>query len=471
MESFEKLAQDARVTVRRRGPANTHGRAVVYWMQRAQRAVDNLALETAIRAANLLKKPVVVFVSIVRDYPNANLRSYTFFAEGLKAVARGLERGGIGFVLRAWPENDLIKFCDEVSPCLVVGDENPIREPEQWRQTFAKKLRVPFWTVDADAIVPSHLLLKEQYGARTIRPRINALLDEFLVPVMNHKPQVRWQPKKKIASLSADSDLLANLPISRAVAPAASLHGGTDEGLKLLKSFLRENLACYDEGRNHPDRDHTSRLSPYLHFGHLGPHTVALAVKEADAPAPDREAFLEQLIVRRELAINFCRFNSNYDNLKCAEPWARRTLEEHARDEREYLYSEQQLENAETHDPLWNAAQRQMVVTGWMHGYLRMYWAKKILEWTRSAEEAFAIAVRLNDRYELDGRDPNGYAGVAWAIAGKHDRAWGPERPVYGKIRYMSYASTSRKFDGKGYIAKVNALGQEGRRLSGPPAV
>ena len=458
MDALEKLARDARVTVRRGGPAKADGRAVVYWMQRAQRAVDNPALETAIRAANLLKKPVVVFGGIVRDYPNANLRSFTFFVQGLRAVAQGLERRGIGFVLRAWPENDLAKFCEEVSACLVVGDENPAREPEQWRQALAQKLRVPFWTVDADVIVPGHLLLKEQYGARTIRPRINLLLDEFLVPVGQARPQVRWKPAKKVASLSPEADLLQGLPISRPVGPVAGLQGGTDEGLNLLKSFLRERLAGYDEGRNHPDEEHTSRLSPYLHFGHLGPLTVALAVKVADAPARDRAAFLEQMIVRRELAVNFCRFNPNYDNLKCAEPWALRTLAEHARDEREYIYSERQLENAETHDPLWNSAQRQMAATGWMHGYLRMYWAKKILEWTRSAEEAYAIAVRLNDHYELDGRDPNGYAGIAWAIAGKHDRAWGPERPVYGKIRYMSYASTSRKFDSKAYIQRVNSL-------------
>ncbi len=460
MDSLEKLARDARVTVRRGGPANAEGSAVVYWMQRAQRAVDNSALETAIRAANLLKKPVVVFVGIVRDYPNANLRSYTFFAQGLRDVAAGLERRGIGFVLRAWPENDLLKFCDEISPCLVVGDENPLREPEQWRKDLAARLRVPFWTVDADVIVPSHLLLKEQYGARTIRPRINSLLDGFLVPVGQATPRVRWGAAKKILSLSPEADLLQNLPISRAVQPVAGLRGGADEGIKILKRFLRERLAGYDEGRNQPDQDHTSRISPYLHFGHLGPHTVALAVKDAQTPAADREAFLEQLIVRRELAINFCRFNPNYDNLKCGEPWALRTLKEHARDEREYLYSEPQLENAETHDPLWNAAQRQMVVTGWMHGYLRMYWAKKILEWTRTAEEAFAIAVRLNDRYELDGRDPNGYAGIAWAIAGKHDRAWGPERPIYGKIRYMSYASTSRKFNSKAYVTMVNGMCQ-----------
>jgi deoxyribodipyrimidine photo-lyase len=215
-------------------------------------------------------------------------------------------------------------------------------------------------------------------------------------------------------------------------------------------------LPGYGTRRNHPDLDGTSQLSPYLHFGHIGPHTVALAVNDAGAPLADRQAYLEQLIIRRELAINFVKFNSHYDQLAGAEPWARRTLEEHRRDEREHLYTARHLENAATHDTLWNAAQQQMVVTGWMHGYLRMYWAKKILEWTRSADEAFEIAVRLNDRYELDGRDPSGYAGIAWAIGGKHDRAWGPERPAYGKIRYMSHASTSRNFDSQGYIQRIS---------------
>jgi deoxyribodipyrimidine photo-lyase len=317
---------------------------------------------------------------------------------------------------------------------------------------------VPFWTVDADVIVPGKLLTKEQYSARTIRPRISALLDEFLLPVPKSKPHVRWQSPKGLHSLPPDSDFLHGLPISRDIGPVGSLRGGTDKGLRLLHRFLRYRLAGYDEGRNHPEENHTCQLSPYLHFGHLGPHTIALAVKNARAPAADRAAFLEQLIIRRELAINFCRYNPHYDDLGCAEPWAFRTLKEHARDEREHLYTERQLESAETHDPLWNAAQKQVVLAGWMHGYLRMYWAKKILEWTRSPEEAFAIAVRLNDRYELDGRDPNGYAGIAWAIAGKHDRAWGPERPVYGKIRYMSYQSTCRKFNSKAYISMVNSL-------------
>jgi deoxyribodipyrimidine photo-lyase len=195
-----------------------------------------------------------------------------------------------------------------------------------------------------------------------------------------------------------------------------------------------------------------------LHFGHIGPHTVALAVRHADAPEADQEAFLEELIVRRELAVNFVRYNPAYDRLESVEPWALRTLAAHRPDARARPYTPRELEQAETHDPLWNAAQQQMVCTGWMHGYLRMYWAKKMLEWSPSPEAAYAIAVGLNDRYQLDGRDPNGYAGIAWAIGGKHDRAWGPERPVYGTVRYMSYASTSRKFDSAGFVERVRAL-------------
>jgi len=221
-----------------------------------------------------------------------------------------------------------------------------------------------------------------------------------------------------------------------------------------LRHFVRHRLKGYASCRNSPDLDATSRLSPYLHFGHLGPHTVALAVMKTDAAARDREAFLEEMIVRRELAINFVRFNRDYDRLQGCEPWGLNTLRAHAHDRHAYIYAPVQLERAETHDSLWNAAQTQMVRSGWMHGYLRMYWAKKILEWSRSPAEAFRTAISLNDRYELDGRDPNGYAGIAWAIGGKHDRAWGPRRPIYGTIRYMSLQSTSRKFNSKAYIAR-----------------
>ncbi len=461
VDQLEKLARGPRVTVRHSGPPDSEGACVVYWMQRAQRGFDNPALDTAIEAANFLEKPVVAFLGLVPFYPNANLRHYDFLVQGLPGIARRLGRRGVGFVLRRYPDHELAKFCQEIRAALVVGDENPLREPERWRQVAAERLRVPFWTVDADVIDPSKLLQKEQYAARTIRPRIRALFDEFLVPVANVRPRMRWKPTGRLQSLVPGNDLLEDFPIDRSVQPVSTFCGGTTEAMKLLKRFLRERLKGYSIRRNRPELDGTSQLSPYLHFGHIGPHTVALAVKHADAPKRDRDAFLEEMIVRRELAVNFVRFNPHYDRLDGCEPWALRTLAEHARDQRAHRYTEQQLENAETHDPLWNAAQKQMVRTGWMHGYLRMYWAKKILEWKRSPAAAFEIAIKLNDRYELDGRDPNGYAGIAWAIGGKHDRAWGPERPVYGKIRYMSYQSTSRKFDSRAYIRRVDSLDAE----------
>jgi deoxyribodipyrimidine photo-lyase len=431
-------------------------------MQRAQRAWDNPALNVAIEAANILRKPVVVFVGLTPFYPHANLRSYTFFVQGLRDISEGLLRNNCGFVLRRWHDHELEGFCEQVQPCLVVGDENPLREPEQWRKAVAERLRLPFWTVDADVIVPSALLKKEQYSARTIRPRINALLDEFLTAPGNPKARTPWQLTANVESVSVDHDLLSGLPIDTTVQPVSAFQGGSRAAQASLARFVRQRLGSYNTQRNHPDVDGTSQLSPYLHFGHIGPHTVALAVKNSSAPWEDRKAFLEQLIVRRELAINFVKFNPHYDRLQCAEPWGLRTLNAHQGDEREYIYTARQWDDAETHDPLWNAAQQQMVISGWMHGYLRMYWAKKILEWSRSPEEAFDVAVRLNDRYELDGRDPNGYAGIAWALSGKHDRAWGPERPVYGKIRYMSYASTSRKFDSKGYIERMRRLARNG---------
>ena len=462
MSSLQDIVCNPRVMVRREGPPDPEGRCVVYWMQRAQRAVDNPALDVAIEAGNSLKKPVVAYLGIVPFYPNANLRHYTFLAQGIPDLAKRLEKRGVGFVLRRYPDHTLIRFCEEVHPSLVVGDENPMREPERWRLIAADRLHVPFWTVDADVIVPSKLFEKEQYAARTIRPRVRAFLNEFLIPLENSRAVVRWKRPRGLHSLAPSANLLEGCPIDGSVQPVANLRGGTDEAIWVLSRFVGERLKGYAVNRNRPELDGTSRISPYLHFGQIGPHTVALAVKGADAPSADRDAFLEEMIVRRELAINFVRFNRNYDRLESCAPWALRTLKEHRRDEREYVYSERQLENAVTHDPLWNAAQKQMIVGGWMHGYLRMYWAKKILEWTRSPAEAYDIAVNLNDGYELDGRDPNGYAGIAWAIGGKHDRAWGPERPVYGKIRYMSYASTSRKFDSKAYIQRVEALVRRG---------
>lgn len=458
MKSLDSIISDPRLTVRRAGEPDPDGRCVVYWMQRAQRAVDNAALTTAIEIGNLLGKPVVVFFQLVPRARHANLRHYQFLVDGFTDIASGLKKRNVGFILRRYPEPGLLRFCNEFRPAIVIGDENPLHEAEQVKARVTANLRAPFWTADADVIVPSRLLGREHYAARTIRPKIHALLPQFLRPGINPSAQVGWRAPAEFSSLGPEFTLRNDFPIDRSVEPSRYFRGGSRQAQLMLKSFIRTRLTGYASQRNKPDLDGTSQLSPYLHFGHIGVQRVALAVQQADAPAQDRKAFLEELIVRRELAVNFVRFNRDYENFDACEPWADVTHRKHAQDSRQYLYTDKQLEDAETHDPLWNAAQKQMVLTGWMHGYLRMYWAKKILEWTKSPQAAYQIAVRLNDRYELDGRDPNGYAGIAWAIVGKHDRAWGPERPVYGKIRYMSYASTSRKFNSKAYIDRVAAL-------------
>jgi deoxyribodipyrimidine photo-lyase len=467
VDQLEQLANDARVNVRRKGAPDPYGRCVVYWMQRSQRALDNPALEVAVQAANALEKPCVVFLAPVPFYPLANIRHFAFLQQGIPAIARELKKRGIGFVLRRYPDHHLVKFCEEVRPCLVIGDENPVREPRKWRQLVGKQLRTPFWTVDADVIVPSRLLMKEQYAAYTARPVIRRLLPEFLQPVGNSHAKVKWLGAKapEVQSLAPDTNIMEDWTLDGSIQPSLEFVGGTEEGLQRLRKFVKEGLRSYVKERNRPERDATSHLSPYLHFGHLGPHTVGLAVQKADAPGAAKEAFLDQLIVRRELAINFVRFNPDYDNFECAEDWAHKSLAKHARDERK-IYGERELEEARTHDPLWNAAQQQMVITGWMHNYMRMYWAKKILEWSRTPAEAFRIAVSLNDKYELDGRDPNGYAGIAWAIVGKHDRPWF-DRPVFGQVRYMSFASTAKKFDSKRYIEQMRALAEGQGHSSG----
>jgi len=464
MTDLETLASSARVTVRRPGPPDPDGRVVVYWMQRAQRAADNPALDVAIHAASALSLPVVVFFGLTAAYPNANRRHYAFLADGLPGIEQDLRARRVGFVVRRDPDHDVARFCADAGAALVVGDENPLREPEQWRRDAAGRLRVPFWTVDADVIVPTALLAKEQYAARTLRPRLRPLIPQFLEDRGGPRARVVWRPSRETAGLAATAATVSDLKVDEAAGRVASFRGGPDQARLALRRFITHRLNGYATGRNHPELDATSQLSPYLHFGHIGPREIARAVRDAGAPREDRDAFLEEFIVRRELAINFVRFNPRYETLEGCEPWALRTLAAHAKDPRRPRYSAARLEQADTHDPLWNAAQIQMVETGWMHGYVRMYWAKKILEWTKDPSDAFAIAVMLNDRYELDGRDPNGYTGIAWGIGGKHDRAWGPERPIYGTIRYMSFASTSRKFDCHRYIRRVEE--ETGRRVT-----
>jgi deoxyribodipyrimidine photo-lyase len=447
-----------RVTVRRAGSPTPGARSVVYWMQRAQRAHDNPALDLAIEIGNVLGLPVVVFFGIV-PYPAANLRHYAFMLQALEDTARRLAARNVQFVVRRHPHADVAGFCDEARAAALVGDENPLREPARWRRVLARKLRIPYFTVDADVVVPSRLLLKVQYAARTIRPRLKALFDDCLIPSSN--PSVKVAGSETYDTLNPADDLTESLTrLDRSVLPVTCFSSGTTAALERLCSFVSHGLANYPALQGKPERDGSSRLSPYLHFGHISPVTIALAVREASAPEEAKEKYLDQLITWRELATNFVTFNPVYDSIECAEPWAHQTLAAHARDPRPILYSRKQLEQAQTHDELWNAAQRQMLHLGWMHNYMRMYWAKKILEWSPSPQSAYQSAVYLNDKYLLDGRDPNGYAGIAWAIAGKFDRPWF-EREIFGKIRFMSGSAAAKKFNAAAYIRQMQSLADE----------
>jgi deoxyribodipyrimidine photo-lyase len=459
---LEALLGNPRITVRRGGAPKREGKCVVYWMQRAQRGVDNHAVDVAVQVAKALELPLVVYFAAIRNFPHANLRHYAFLNQGLADIEEDLAARNIAFVMRRAPNESHERLLAEVDAAMLIGDENPMREPERWRKELAARIAIPFWTVDADVVVPQRLIERAQYGAYTIRPRLYRLLPEFLEPYANRKAQHAWKRPKGFHADSVHEDVTRDWKeLDRSVEPVEAWKGGTHAGMARLKLFTTKMLRDYDEQRNRPELDGSSAMSPYLHFGHVGPLTIALAVEKAvkayPALAGARDSYFNELIVWRELAVNFVRCTPKYDSWECAEEWAKKTIAEHARDERERLYTLAQLESAETDDELWNAAQVQMLRFGWMHNVLRMYWAKKILEWTPDAKTAVEWSVYLNDKYFLDGRDPNGYAGIAWAIVGKFDRAWG-ERPVFGKIRYMSGASTGRKFDSKRYIRQMHGL-------------
>jgi deoxyribodipyrimidine photo-lyase len=451
-----RLADQPRVLVRRAAAPRKEAKCVVYWMQRAMRIPDNPALDVAIEAGNLLGLPVVVYFSVIPNYPNANLRHYHFMAQGLRDVAEDAAERGVGFVLRRHPDSSLEEFLEEVQAALLIGDENPCREPERWRHVLAKRVKLPFWTVDADVVVPSRVFGRTFFLMHHFRPRLQAELPRYLVAPPKLAPQYKWIPRKPLPSYPVDGDVTEGFnKLDRSVKPVDTFTGGTHSALRGLREFVEHGLDAYEKSRNHPEIRGTSRLSPYLHLGNIGPLTIALAVEDAvrqgKASASARDRFLDQLIGWRELSVLFVRHNPEYDNWECAEPWAHKTLVEHAGDPRPTRYSLEQMERGETGDELWNAAQREMVDTGWMHNYIRMYWAKKILEWAPDPARAFEWAVLLNDKYELDGRDPNGYAGIAWAVVGKHDRPWF-NRPVFGLVRPMSGASIAKKFDAKTYI-------------------
>ncbi len=459
MDSLDRLLEPhVRVRVARPGRPDPEGRCVVYWMQRSQRGRDNAALNLAIELGNALGLPVVTVFGLTADYPSAQRRHYRFLLEGLVDAEADLEQRGISFVLGLGrPDRVLLKMAGALCPAIVIGDENPVRTGAFWREQVSQELAVPLRFVDSDVVVPTVLFPREEFAARTLRPKIHRVWDDYLKPIPNPAARARFESPLAVESVRLDVEgLLDRLKVGGADALPGS-RGGALEAERRLAQFLAHRLPRYAAERNNPTHYSTSELSAHLHFGHVNPLVIALAARSSAAPRESIDAFLEELIVRRELAINFVARNPRYDQLEGCPEWARKTLAAHAGDPRPYLYTAAQLEDGATHDAVWNAAQEEMTITGRMHNYMRMYWAKKILEWTPDPAAAFAIAIDLNDRYELDGRDPNGYTGVAWAVGGKHDRPW-PERPIFGTIRYMNESGLRRKIDCAAYIERVRGL-------------
>ncbi len=422
---------------------------VIYWMSRDQRAKDNWALLYAQERAMERKSPLAVVFCLVPDFLGASIRQYGFMLKGLEEVEKYLDEKAIPFFrLAGTPELEIPKFIVQNRNGLLVTDFDPLRIKREWKQAVANKIEIPVHEVDAHNIVPGWIASgKREFGAYTLRPKIHKAIPEFLeeFPKLQKHP-FPWPNQSRPE--------WKNIKLSHVVPEVDWLKPGEKAGRKMLNLFLDSKLAHYEGRHNDPTKDGESHLSPYLHFGQISAQRVALDVTNAPLPMAAKEAFLEQLIVRRELADNFCFYNPDYDRFEGFPEWARQTLNAHRKDKREFLYSQEEFEFARTQDELWNAAQIQMVRTGKMHNYLRMYWAKKILEWTASPQEALRLAIYLNDKYELDGRDPNGYTGIAWSIGGVHDRPW-PERKVFGKIRFMSYNGCKSKFDIDAYIRLV----------------
>jgi len=436
--------------VRRLNDAPQRLGAVVYWMSRDQRMDDNWALLFAREQAEKAQVPLQVVFCLVPSFEGACLRQYDFMLQGLKETWNRAQQMGIPLhILAGNPEDVVPAFVRDLDAGCVVTDFDPLRSKQKWKQGVCQALDIPLYEVDAHNIIPAWRVSdKQEYAARTIRPKIQKLLAEFLEPFPAwEKLHVSEEP-----CTPPDWNALRNgLDVDVSVAPVVGIIPGYTAGMDRMYAFMADGIDRYDQSSRNPNAHGLSRLSPWLHFGQIAAQRVALeAVRSRQTEG--QQGFLEQMIIRRELTDNFCLHNPYYDSLKGLPTWGRTTLDKHRSDVRDYVYSRKDLEDGATHDSLWNAAQGEMVTTGTMHGYMRMYWAKKILEWSKTPEEAMATAIYLNDRYELDGRDPNGYVGVLWSMGGLHDRPW-KERAVFGTVRYMNAAGCRRKFDVETYIS------------------
>ncbi|MFW5718293.1 MAG: deoxyribodipyrimidine photo-lyase [Spirochaetota bacterium] len=479
------------------------GRFVLYWMQRSRRARYNHALELAVKVANERGVPVVVAFGLAADYPEASERHYRFMLEGLRETAAIVRERGIGFVVRIGEPQEVALEAGR-DAVAIVCDRGYLAHLRRWRYELARAARCRVIEVESDLVVPvEEASSKQEYAARTIRPRVHRALGRYLLPLEPEHVRVRVgddagaestvgmkpdDPVLRGESLEHIDALLERLaPPAVPAAVDRFFRGGSGEARRRLDSFISDSLPDYEERRSEPGLDVCSGLSPYLHFGQISELEIALELgaqrfvdgleagtaemsnrsgsvgmrTDSERVASSRDAFLEELLVRRGLAHNYVWYAKEYDRYTTLPEWARKTLREHDSDEREHVYSYDDLVAADTHDPYWNAAMREMLATGFMHNYMRMYWGKKVLEWTREPSEAFYRLLTLNNTWFLDGRDPNSYANVAW-VFGLHDRPW-TERPIFGNVRYMNANGLKRKFDMDAYLRKAERLEEAAR--------
>ncbi|MFN5006503.1 MAG: deoxyribodipyrimidine photo-lyase [Ignavibacteria bacterium] len=430
----------------------TDGSCIVYWMSREQRIQDNWALLSALHESQKRNVNVIIAFTLVPQFLDATIRQFDFMLKGISEAQQNAHSLGIPFhfFLEKDPAKAITSFANSVNAGAVFTDFDPLNIKLKWKQDAAATLSCPFYEVDAHNIIPArYISQKTEFAAYTLRPKVHRLLHEFMTSFPIITPM---ESKAILPDVFDVQDVLKKVKVRKDVQPVSTFTPGTSAALHHLDAFIKLKLDHYHDKRNDPNAGYVSDMSPWLHFGNISAQTIALQIQSSKKDKESIDGYIEELIVRKELADNYCLYTSDYDNFNGFHAWAQTSLNAHRSDERAYLYSQQQFEQANTHDPLWNAAQMEMINTGKMHGYMRMYWAKKILEWTHTPEEAQAIAIYLNDTYELDGRDPNGYTGIAWSIGGVHDRAWF-ERPIFGKIRYMNANGCKSKFDVKKYIA------------------
>lgn len=437
------------------------GTHVLYWMQASVRTRENHALEYAVRTANELSLPLVVGFGLDATYPDATPRTLRFLVDGLVAAAGGLDRRGIPFVVQAGTPFDVVSGLVEAA-AVVVTDRNYLREPRQWRERLARRLDVPLVEVESNVVIPVEVTSgKREWAARTIRPKIHEHLDDFLEELTTTPLDVA----SRLDLPSLDAGDSASLCEAVGIDPSTSgrHEGGEHQAQAALDHFLEEGLGRYEQSTTEVTGDASSHLSMYLHYGHISPARIARSVRRSGAPAEAIDGYIEELVVRRELAHNFVWYEPRYDAFSALPDWARTTLEEHRDDERQEHYTRTEMEEGRTADRCWNAAMLEMKATGYLHNRMRMYWGKRIMEWTNTPEYAFRVALDLNNTWLLDGRDPSSYANVAW-LFGLHDQAFA-ERPITGKTRPMTRSGLERKIDTDAYVSWVEGL--TGETVSG----